>query len=204
MSETPETPQTPSYEIHPLTPDRWNDLETLFGPKGAYGGCWCMFWRVSRAQFAEQSRRGGADNREAFRAAVQSGEVPGLLAYANGTPVGWCAVAPREVYAALERSTTRKRIDDQPVWSITCFFVAHGWRRKGVNTALVAAAIDYVRSQGGTMIEAYPTLNEPGMKQPSNAAAYMGLSAVFRAAGFTEVARAANTRRVTMRFDLSR
>lgn len=191
---------TSAYEIQPLTPDRWEDLETLFGPSGAYSGCWCMFWRITRSQFAEQCRNGGPENKAAFRKVVASGEVPGLLAYADGKPVGWCAVAPREVYAALERSTTRKRIDDKPVWAITCFFVAHGWRRKAVYITLVSAAIDHVRSRGGTMLEAYPTLHEPGMKPPSNASAYMGLSAAFRAAGFVEVARAPKTRRVTMRY----
>ena len=191
---------TASFKIHPLTPDRWDDLDALFGPRGAYGGFWCMFWRVSRAQFGEQCAHGGADNKAAFREVVVRGDVPGLLAYADGKPVGWCAVAPREVYTALERSTTRKRLDDQPVWSITCFYVAHGWRKRGVSTALVNAAIAHVRNQGGKMLEAYPTLNEPGMKPPSNSAAYMGLSEVFRDAGFVEVARPSNTRRVTMRY----
>lgn len=194
-------PETMTYEVHPLTPERWDDLATLFGPNGAYSGCWCMFWRLPRAQWSEQARGGGAANKVAFQGVVASGEVPGLLAYAEEKPVGWVALAPRQVYAALERSTTRKRIDDQPVWSITCFFVAHGWRRKGVNTALVAAAIDYARSQGATILEAYPSLNEPGMKPPSNAAAYMGLSEVFRSAGFTEVARARS--HATMRYTLS-
>ncbi len=191
---------TSNFEIHPLTPDRWDDLETLFGPRGAYGGCWCMFWRVSRAQFGEQCAHDGAGNKAAFQKVVARGDVPGLLAYSGGKPVGWCAVAPREVYAALERSTTRKRLDDQPVWSITCFYVARGWRKRGVSAALVNAAIEQVIGQGGTMLEAYPTLNEPGMKPPSNSVAYMGLSEVFRAAGFVEVARPRNTRRVTMRY----
>ncbi len=193
-------PSARAFEIHPLTADRWEDLETLFGPSGAYSGCWCMFWRITRSQFAEQCRNGGAENKAAIHEVVASGEVPGLLAYTDGKPVGWCAVAPREVYAALERSTTRKRIDDQPVWSITCFYVAPGWRKRGVSTALVNAAIEHVRGQGGTMLEAYPTLNEPGMKPPSNSAAYMGLSEVFRAAGFVEVARPGNSRRVTVRY----
>jgi GNAT superfamily N-acetyltransferase len=196
-------PGVTSLAIHPLTPERWDDLETLFGHNGAYSGCWCMFWRETRAQFAEQCRNGGAGNREAFRVVVAGGDVPGLLAYADGKPVGWCAVAPREAFAALERSTTRKRIDDQPVWSITCFFVARGWRKRGVCAALVDAAIEYVHGRGGAMLEAYPMLNEPGMEQPSNAAAYMGLSEVFRAAGFAEVARPANARHVTMRYSLA-
>ncbi|HEU5347829.1 MAG TPA: GNAT family N-acetyltransferase, partial [Ktedonobacterales bacterium] len=167
---------------------------------GAYGGCWCMFWRIPRAQFGPQCANDGAGNKAALHEVVISGDVPGLLAYADGKPVGWCAVAPREVFTALERSPTRRRIDDQPVWSITCFYVARGWRRKGVSTALVNAAVQHVRRQGGTMLEAYPTLNEPGMKPPTNSAAYMGLSEVFRDAGFVEVARRANTRHITMRY----
>ena len=191
---------TASYDIYPLTPDRWDDLEALFGPNGAYSGCWCMFWRVPRAQFGQRCAHGGAGNKAALREIVSRGDTPGLLAYSDGKPVGWCAVAPREVYTALERSPKRKRIDEQPVWSIVCFYVARGWRKQGVASALVDAAIEYVSSQGGSMLEAYPTLNEPGMKPPTNAAAYMGLSEVFRAAGFTEVARPANTRFVIMRY----
>jgi hypothetical protein len=105
-------PDTISFEIYPLTPDRWNDLESLFGPRGAYGGCWCMFWRIPRTQFGRQCAHDGADNKAALHEVVISGDVPGLLAYADGQPVGWCAVAPREVFTALERSPTRKRIDD--------------------------------------------------------------------------------------------
>lgn len=193
-------PPARAFEIQPLTPDRWDDLEALFGPRGAYGGCWCMFWRVSRARFAEQCRNGGAENKAAFHEVVAGGEVPGLLAYAHGKPVGWCAVAPREVYATLEHSTTLKRIDDKPVWAITCFFVEHGWRRKAVYIALIIAAIDHVRGLGGTILEAYPTLYEPGMKAPLNAPVYRGLSAAFRITGFVEVERLDNTRRVTMRY----
>ncbi|HEU4782760.1 MAG TPA: GNAT family N-acetyltransferase [Ktedonobacterales bacterium] len=195
-------PDTSTFEIQPLTPDRWEDLEALFGPRGAYGGCWCMFWRVSGARFAEQCARDGAGNKAAFQEVVMRGDVPGLLAYADGKPVGWCAVAPREVYATLERSTTLKRIDDKPVWVITCFFVAHGWRRKAVYIALISAAIDHVRSLGGRLLEAYPTLHKPGMKAPSNAPVYIGLSAAFRITGFVDVERPGNARRVTVRYSI--
>jgi GNAT superfamily N-acetyltransferase len=191
---------TTSFEIHPLTPDRWDDLEALFGPRGAYGGCWCMFWRVSRAQFGEQCAHDGAGNKVAFQEVVMRGDVPGLLAYADGKPVGWCAVAPREAFAALERSTTRKRLDDKLVWAITCFYIAHGWRRKAVYITLISAAIDHVRSRGGSLLEAYPALHKPGMKAPSNAPVYMGLSAAFRVTGFVEVERPDNSLRVTMRY----
>jgi uncharacterized protein YndB with AHSA1/START domain len=103
--------------IHPLTPDRWDDLETLFGPRGAIGGCWCMWWRQTRSEYDRQK---GEGNRQAMRAIVASGEIPGLLAYSGGRPVAWCSVAPRTAYPSLDRSRVLQRVDDQPVWSIVC------------------------------------------------------------------------------------
>ena len=50
--------------------DRWNDFETLFGEKGAYGGCWCMWWRISRKEFEQQQ---GDGNRRAMQQLVASG-----------------------------------------------------------------------------------------------------------------------------------
>src|SRR5579863_6763881 len=101
-------------QVHPVTSERWQDLEKLFGKNGAYGGCGCIWWRVTRAEFAWQANEG---NRQALKRIVGAGEVPGLLAYAGEQPIGWCSVAPREAFTSLERSRTLKRIDDQPVWS---------------------------------------------------------------------------------------
>src|SRR5215470_11672322 len=115
---------------HPLTPDRWDDFETLFGARGACGGCWCMLWRLSRSEF-EQNK--GEGNREAMKQLVEADELPGLLGYLDDEPVGWCAVAPRESYPALERSRILKKIDDTPVWSISCLFVHKNHRKKGVS-----------------------------------------------------------------------
>ena len=113
----------------PLTKDRWSDFEELFGKRGAYGGCWCMWWRLTRKEF-EQGQ--GEGNRQAMHAIVNSGKIPGILAYHKGKPVGWCSVAPREQFGPLERSRILKRIDDRAVWSIVCFFVAKGLRRQGI------------------------------------------------------------------------
>jgi hypothetical protein len=105
-----------NIEIRPATPERWADLAALFGPRGACGGCWCMWWRLPRAGFGAAK---GEGNREALCALVASGKAPGLLAYADSVPVGWCALAPREAYPALGRSRILKPVDDQPVWSVT-------------------------------------------------------------------------------------
>ena len=125
MTDAPATAL--DLAIQPLTAERWPDLEALFGPRGACGGCWCMWWRLRRSEFEQQK---GEANRHALQAIVESGAMPGLLGYQGEQPVAWVAIAPRESYPVLERSRNLKRIDDAPVWSITCLFVARPFRRR--------------------------------------------------------------------------
>src|SRR4030042_48278 len=108
------------WDFHPLTPDRWPDFEKLFGPRGAYGGCWCMWWRLARKDFEKNQ---GEGNRKAMKALVEAGTIPGIIACFGKEPAGWCSVAPREDFPVLERSRVLKRLDDEPVWSIVCFFI---------------------------------------------------------------------------------
>ena len=122
-----------------------------------------------------------------MKAIVESGRVPGILAYDGGQPVGWCSVAPREHYPSLDRSRVLKRLDDTPVWSIVCFFIAKDHRGQGLTRELIRAAIDYVRSQGGTVAEAYPTPPREGQLAPVSV--YMGLPGMFESLGFVECAR---------------
>ena len=170
-------------EFQPVTPERWRDLEALFGEHGAYGGCWCMWWRLTRSEFAKQLGQG---NKEAFKRIVDAGEIPGLLAYADGQPVAWCSVAPRETFPALERSRTLKRVDDKPVWSIVCFFIAKSARRKGVMLKLLRAAVAYAQAHGAKIVEGYPV--EP-TGSLSGASGFTGVASTFRQAGFVEVLR---------------
>jgi GNAT superfamily N-acetyltransferase len=183
-------------EFHPLTPDRWSDFKKLFGPRGAYGGCWCMWWRTTRSQFEKQGNDG---NRQAMKDIVDAGHVPGIIAYADGQPVGWCSVAPREHYASLNRSPVLKRLDDKPVWSIVCFYVAKEQRGTGLITKLIRGAVDYVRQQGGQIVEAYPTQPRGGQLPPVSS--FMGIPSVFEDAGFVECARPSQSK-VIMRYYL--
>lgn len=167
------------WEFHPLTADRWPDLEQLFGKGGAFYGCWCLWWRVKRVEFNAMKaagRKGG------LKKLAESGRPPGIVGYLNGRPVGWCSIGPREEYAALERSTKWKRLDQQPVWSVVCFYVAKGYRRTGATTRLLRAAVEYARQQGATIVEGYPV--EPDSPDRSDADLYRGIALAFRAAGF--------------------
>ena len=190
------TPRTSlNLKIHPLTPKRWQDLETLFGRRGACGGCWCMWWRLKSSTFEKQK---GTRNRTAFKRIVAAGEVPGLLGYLDGQPIAWCALARREIYGRLERSRILKPVDDQPVWSVPCFFIAKPYRRKGISVELLQAALKHARRCGASIVEGYPV--EPEQRY-ADAFAYVGLASAFRQAGFVEVARRSPTRPI-MRYVL--
>jgi GNAT superfamily N-acetyltransferase len=196
---SPEYRLSRRFTIRPVTPERWAELEQLFGPRGATGGCWCMWFRLKRAEF---EKRKGEANRRAFKGIVERGEVPGLLAYESGEPVGWCAVAPRENYTLLENSRILKRVDEQPVWSVVCFFIAKSHRQKGLTTALLKAAVAFAAKRGARIVEGYPV--DPGESRIPAAFAYHGLAAAFRAAGFKEVARRSPTRPIMRYFVGSR
>lgn len=181
--------QPAKLEFHPVTAKRWRDLEKLFGERGACGGCWCMCWRLKRSQFEKQK---GAGNKKALKKIVAAGEVPGLLAYAGREPVGWCSVAPREAFPVLENSRILKRVDDQPVWSASCFFVARPYRRQGLSVKLLRAAVAYAKKKGARMVEGYPV--EPKKSPMPDVFAWTGLASAFRRAGFKEVLRRSPTR----------
>lgn len=182
-------------KFQPLTPGRWKDAVALFGERGACGGCWCMFWRQTRTEY-EQNK--GERNKNRFRKIVEKGPAPGILAYDGRTPVGWCCLAPRSDFSTLSRSRVLQPVDDQPVWSVVCFFVARPYRRKGLSVALLKAAAEFAKKKGAKIIEGYPV--ESGKSQP-DAFMYTGLSTAFRKAGFQEVTRRSKSRPI-MRFQI--
>ena len=175
--------------FHPATADRWPDLEALFGPRGACGGCWCRWWRLPRAVYERQK---GRPNKDALHALVAAGDPPGLLAYADGAPIAWCAIAPRAAYPVLERSRTLKRVDDCPVWSAPCLFVARPFRRSGVSVRVLEAATAYAAEQGAMIVEGYPV--DPRTPRLPDAFAWTGTVSAFRQAGFVEALRRSDAR----------
>jgi GNAT superfamily N-acetyltransferase len=179
--------------FRPLTSSLFADFERLFGPRGACAGCWCTFWKLRGKAYEENT---GEPARQMQKSIVDSGVVPGLLAYSNGEPVGWIAVEPRSAYPKLAHSRILKPVDDEDVWSVTCFFVASQARRQGLTVDLLKAAVEYVKEQGGKIVEGYPV---DAKKDMPPAFIYHGVAAAFQKAGFVEVARRSETRPI-MRF----
>lgn len=169
----------------PLTPERFGDMEAVFGERGTPRRCFCMYWRRPYGGFGDDR-----DNRDRFGDRVAEGPPPGLVGYVADSPVGWVQVGPREEFPTIGRSRLLKPVDEAEPWSINCFVVAVGNRRKQVATGLLRAAIEYARHQGARMIEAYPVDGQTW----SAGNYYTGTLSMFRTHGFVEIARRNQTR----------
>lgn len=157
-----------------------------------------MFWRLARSEFV---RSKGEPNRSSLFRIVESDVKPGILAYHQGEPVGWCAIEPRENYPTLGRSRILKPVDAEKVWSISCLFIAKPFRNRGVSVALIEAAAEFAGKQGAHMVEGYPhDLADRRLPDPF---VYTGLAPAFLQAGFKEIARR-SPRRPIMRCSVSR
>lgn len=166
--------------IVPLTPEQLPALVDLFGTQGPVSRCWCMYWRIGAAY----RQRSAAENQAAFAELVQQGPPPGLVAFDGGRAVGWCQLTPRAALPWLERTWRLRRVDEQPVWCISCFYIRKGYRRRGVTAALIRAAIEAARAAGAPALEAYPLDAE---LTPSTSST--GYASTFARLGFKEVAR---------------
>jgi GNAT superfamily N-acetyltransferase len=193
---------SPAFSVRPLTAQSWSDLEFLFGLPGGsiVRGCWCMFYRQSGRPPASPDTPAGwkAANKQAMCDLVSSGTVPGLIGYLDREPAGWISLGPREDYRKLRRSPVMKPVDDTPVWSVVCSYVAKPYRGQGMQHRLLEAAIEYARGQGAQVLEAYP-IDKPERSHPDFM--FFGSRSLYEAAGFAEVVRRSPTR-VVMRLDL--
>ncbi len=179
--------------IRPLTPGLWPALEDLFGPQGACSGCWCMYWRIGAAY----RHRAAANNKTDFFKIVAAGPPPGLLAFSGDLAVGWCQLTPRASLPWLDRTWRLRRVDETPVWCISCFYIRKGYRKQGITAALIAASIQAAKKAKAPALEAYPL---DATKTPS--ASGTGFASTFARAGFKKVAAHVPARPI-MRYDLA-
>ncbi len=176
-------------KFEPLTPKTWQAFEALFGERGACGGCWCMNERLRKADFEEGKYDG---NKQRMKEIVWAGKPTGLLAFYDGEAIAWCSLAPREEFARIENSRVHKRIDDQPVWSMTCFFIKKEFRHCGLSGALIEAAKKYARQHKIKILEAYPAI--PYADKMPASFAWIGIYSTFKKAGFKIVSHQSKSR----------
>jgi GNAT superfamily N-acetyltransferase len=196
----------PAIDVHPVTPDRWDDLVALFETSPVTSSCWCMSPRVRAGEFSRFGAQSRRRNREAMHGLVTSATVPGLLAYVDGHPAGWISVGPRDQFARLQHSPTLRPVDDLPVWSIVCFYTAPAYRRQGITRALIEAAVRHAAAAGAQAVEAYPIAAWGDQVGPGDA--YTGTARTFLELGFRQVrvtaGRSRGQPRLIVRYDLRR
>jgi GNAT superfamily N-acetyltransferase len=180
--------------IRPLTPELWPALEDLFADSANCQRCWCMYWRIGAAY----RKKANKQNQAAFRAVVKKGPPPGLIALDGTLAVGWCQLGPRAALPQLAREWRLKPVDDKPVWAISCFYVRKSHRRRGVNAALIEAALAAARRAKAPALEAYPFDRDLSPSSTST-----GFASTFARAGFRVVARHIPARPI-MRHDLAK
>jgi GNAT superfamily N-acetyltransferase len=188
-------------DAQPLTPERWPDLERLFGPSGAYSNCWCAFQRVSGREFSAGCANRGAGNRALLRRLADDGGRPGLIGYRDGQPVGWVSVGPRPEFGRIVRSPIVRLSPDEAadasVWSVACFFIPRAQRGSGVGRALLENAVLHARAAGASVLEGYPVDTAGARAQASSV--FTGTLDLFLGAGFNVVARRLERRPVVRR-----
>ena len=180
---------TPELQFRPVDKDTWKDLTRLFEERGGPKSCWCMVWRASTK---ESKVRDGASRRMQLESRVQKQVPVGLLGYLHDCPAAWCSIAPRETYRKLGGSEPRS---DDRIWSLACMFVKRDFRRTGLVSQIIQAAVAHARANGATIVEAYPVDSD------SPSFRFMGFVDTFAAAGIDEVGRAGKRRHV-MRFEV--
>lgn len=192
-----------SIRVEPATTERFDDVRLILAPRNEDAeACWCLYYRLASRDF---NRIRGRERPAHLRELCSREHAPGMIAYVDGEPAGWCALGPRVEMGRLERSRTIPKIDERPVWSVVCFVVRPDHRRRGVAHALLDGAIAYATQCGVEMLEAYPVDTEG--ERISGAFAYVGTTSLFEKAGFRRVvetdARSAHRPRWLMRRELT-
>lgn len=170
-----------TWETHPLTPERFEDFAEVVNRSRRADHCWCLSHRLRARQIEEL---GGGSREQALRRLCEREHAPGVIAYRDGEPVGWCATGPRADIPRLAGSRLIRPVDELPVWSIVCVVVRPGCRRQGVTVPLIEGAVAYAASHGAPAVEAHP-VDPPGRMDLTMA--FVGTRSMFEQAGFQVV-----------------
>jgi GNAT superfamily N-acetyltransferase len=177
--------------VKELTPALHDELMRFFdysayADNPHWASCFCAFFMARDG--AEHQAHTKAQNRATRSAVIRSGTGNGLVAFRLGRAVGWCHAAPKSELPLLA-SWDPKNASETRVGAVVCFVVAPDTRRQGVATALLDAAVEYLRTRGMTAIEAYPPLHSEDDPQLWPRRNYHGPQSMYEKAGFRETGR---------------
>lgn len=178
---------TDGLRITPATTAPWADLATVFTTPGEAGICFCQFYKVTQLEWDTFEP---AQCSAQLRAQTEIEPGPGLVAYLDDEPVGWCGVesklkTPRLFESPVAAASTQSP-DDANAWAVRCFIVREESRHRGVGQALLGAAIDHARANGAHTLEGYPIDTTVEFDHET---LFRGTIGMFESAGFALVAR---------------
>jgi GNAT superfamily N-acetyltransferase len=206
VAGTARTVTETRLSVVPANETSWEDLQAVFGTRGAPARCQCQWFKFRDFQWKSVPVE---ERAERLREQTGCGDpaaaaTSGLVAYLDGEPAGWCAVESRTAYPRLLRTRVpwagrAEDRADEGVWVVSCFVTRTGFRRRGVSRALAAAAPGFARERGARAVEGYPMITQPG-QEITWGELYVGSRGIFADAELTEVSRP-TPRRVVMRID---
>ncbi|MDM4763168.1 GNAT family N-acetyltransferase [Galbitalea sp. SE-J8] len=189
-----------TVSIEPASRVPFDDIAAVFGDRGGAAHCWCQWFKQPNRVWERST-----DDERRVGLIEQQGDDPGLVLRLDGEPVGWVGVERKGCYPRLATGLTARgsvdAFDDPGVWSVTCFVVRTGSRRRGLAGELLRAAVEHTRARGARVLEAYPVEVQPGARTPSSNL-YHGTLSMFLAEGFEVVARP-STGRAVVRLELA-
>lgn len=142
--------------------------------------CYCIETHLSANLSPDElAQRVAEDNRHDMSESIKQGEVTALLAFDGGKPIGWCDYGETTRLGGLMHKFGLTAPDHEGVGSVACFVIAAPYRRHGVASRLLDAAVERLRAKGMNAVEAYPTRS--GDSQHTN---YRGPLAMYLRAGF--------------------
>jgi len=199
----------PTYTTKELSKKTWPDFVRLFSRGGnGWDFCWCMHFHRSRIAPGPSGSRPRTErsiaNRRDKKTLVERGRTHGILVYLDGDPIGWCQYGPATEFPRIDETHGYRRLapeaGTQKLWRITCFVVDKRYRRRGVATLALRAALEAIKKKGGGTVESYPITHfRPGTFGNSST---NGTATMFAKQGFTTLAplsRTAHRTNVLMR-----
>lgn len=154
-------PTPAEFACQPLGAVDLPALDALFERTGSH--CYCRYFDFEGDKNDWQARLAFApeENRRELHERAARPELAGVIARTPELAVGWMklerAAALPKLYAQRPyRALPGLTPDREGVFTVGCFLIDSGWRRRGVARALLRRGIELARAAGANAVEAFP------------------------------------------------
>ena len=143
--------------LEPLTVGKLDAFRALLGSP-EFGGCFCAVWTSYGEDWLARCEDPAQPNFLLTQGNVRAGRHIGFLVYEAQTLVAWTGSGPKTAFPFLKTKLASRLSAFSPeIWSIGCLAVKQDFRGTGLPDRIVLAIMEEARSQGASLLEAYPT-----------------------------------------------